>query len=78
MKYMLLIYQNPGGFEALSEEERNTVFQDVDAIMKELTDSGEWIGGDGLASSSARAWGARPRSRRAGRTPATGRWRCDR
>lgn len=52
MKYMLLIYQNPAGFQALSEEERNAVFADVDTIMKELTDSGEWIGGDGLADPS--------------------------
>lgn len=52
VKYMLLIYQNPGGLEALSEEERNAVFQDVDTILKELTESGEWIGGDGLADPS--------------------------
>jgi hypothetical protein len=52
VKYMLLIYQNPAGFEALSEEERNAVFNDVDTIMKELTESGEWIGGDGLADPS--------------------------
>jgi hypothetical protein len=52
VKYMLLIYQNPAGFEALSEEERNAVFEDVDTIMKELSESGEWIGGDGLADPS--------------------------
>jgi hypothetical protein len=52
VKYMLLIYQNPAGLEALSEEERHAVFQDVDTIMKELTESGEWIGGDGLADPS--------------------------
>jgi hypothetical protein len=52
VKYMLLIYQNPAGLEALSEEERNAVFNDVDTIMKELTESGEWIGGDGLADPS--------------------------
>jgi hypothetical protein len=52
VKYMLLIYQNPGGFEALSEAERNAVFQDVETIMNELRESGEWIGGDGLADPS--------------------------
>jgi hypothetical protein len=52
VKYMLLIYQNPAGFEALSEEERNTVFAEVDQIMNELTESGEWIGGGGLADPS--------------------------
>jgi hypothetical protein len=52
VKYMLLIYQNPAGFQALSEEERNAVFADVDTIMNELTESGEWIGGEGLADPS--------------------------
>ncbi len=52
MKYMLLIYQNPAGFEALSEEERSTVFADVDEIVKELTESGELLGGEGLADPS--------------------------
>lgn len=52
MKYMLLIYQNPAAFQTLSEEERNAVFADVDTIMKELTESGEWIGGEGLADPS--------------------------
>jgi hypothetical protein len=52
VKYMLLIYQNPSGFEALSEQERNAVFGEVDAIIKELTESGEWVGGEGLADPS--------------------------
>jgi hypothetical protein len=52
VKYMLLIYQNPASFEALSEEERAQVMGDVDSIMQELTQSGEWIGGGGLAHPS--------------------------
>jgi hypothetical protein len=52
VKYILLIYQNPASFEALSEEERNRVFADVDTLMQELTESGEWVGGEGLADSS--------------------------
>jgi hypothetical protein len=52
VKYMLLIYQNPSAFEALSEEERNTVFGEVDQIVNELTESGEWLGGQGLADPS--------------------------
>lgn len=52
MKYMLLIYHNPAGFEALSEEERNAVMGDVDTIVNELTESGELIGGEGLADPS--------------------------
>lgn len=52
MRYMLLIYQNPGSFETLSEEERNAVMGEVGTIMGELTESGEWLGGEGLADPS--------------------------
>ncbi|HMF84334.1 MAG TPA: YciI family protein [Acidimicrobiia bacterium] len=52
MKYILLIYQNPAAWENLSEEERNRVFGEVDSLMAELTRSGEWIGGEGLADAS--------------------------
>jgi hypothetical protein len=52
VKYMLLIYHNPAGFEALSEEERNAVMGDVDTIVNELTESGELLGGEGLADPS--------------------------
>jgi hypothetical protein len=52
VKYILLIYQNPAAWENLSEEERNRVFGEVDSLMAELTRSGEWIGGEGLADPS--------------------------
>jgi hypothetical protein len=52
VKYMLLIYQNPASWEALSEAERNKVMEEVDVIMQELTESGEWVGGEGLAHPS--------------------------
>jgi len=52
VKYILLIYQNPAAWENLSEEERNRVFGEVDSLMAELTRSGEWIGGEGLADAS--------------------------
>ncbi|HEY4396915.1 MAG TPA: YciI family protein [Acidimicrobiia bacterium] len=52
MKYMLLIYQNPAAWENLSEEERNRVFGDVDALVGELNRSGEFVGGEGLAHPS--------------------------
>ena len=48
MKYMLLIYQNPATWETFSEEERNRIMDEVGEIMEELTQSGEWIGGEGL------------------------------
>jgi hypothetical protein len=52
MKYMLLIYNNPGLLEGLSESERTEVSGDVDSIMAELTESGELVGGDALAHAS--------------------------
>jgi hypothetical protein len=50
MKYMLLIHNRPEFVESLSEQERTALFGEVDAIMKELTDSGELVGGQALAS----------------------------
>lgn len=52
MKYMLLIYNNPATYEAWSEQERAALFGEVDVIMKELTESGELVGGEALADSS--------------------------
>jgi hypothetical protein len=52
MKYLLMIYNNPATYEAWSEDERNELFTTVDVIMKELTESGELIGGQGLADAS--------------------------
>lgn len=52
MKYILLIYNNPETLEAFSEEELNEVMSTVDTIMAELTASGEWLGGEGLAHPS--------------------------
>lgn len=52
MKYMLLIYNNPATYAAWSEEERNALFAEVDVIMKEITESGEAVGGEALADAS--------------------------
>ena len=52
MKYILLIYQNPATWETFSEEERNRVMAEVGDIMGELEQSGEWVGGEGLADPS--------------------------
>ena len=48
MKYMLLIRQNPAAWEALSEADKNQVMAEVDVLMKELSERGEWVGGEGL------------------------------
>jgi hypothetical protein len=52
MKYMLLIYQNPANWTGLSEEDREAVMNEAGAIVAELSETGEWIAGDGLADSS--------------------------
>jgi len=49
---MLLIYNNPATLEALSEEERDELMGEVDALVTELTESGEWVGGEALADPS--------------------------
>lgn len=52
MKYMLMIYNRPGFLEDLTEQERTALFGEVEAIMTELTESGELVGGAGLADPS--------------------------
>jgi hypothetical protein len=49
---MVLIYNRPGFTEDLSEAERNELFGEVDAILKELTESGELLGTEALADPS--------------------------
>jgi hypothetical protein len=45
MKYVALIYNNPGAFEALSQTERDQLMSEADAYLKEFTESGELLGG---------------------------------
>ena len=52
MKYILLIYQNPATWESFSEEERNRLMAEAGEVMDELTQSGEWVGGEALADPS--------------------------
>ena len=52
MKYMLMIYDNPGTREAFFGEEGKAMMADMDALMQELTASGELIGGEALADPS--------------------------
>ncbi|MFC4020842.1 YciI family protein [Micromonospora sp. GCM10011542] len=49
---MLLIWNRPGFVEELTERERVALFGEVDEIMKELTESGELVGGQALADPS--------------------------
>lgn len=52
MKYMLMIYQNPADWPTLAEDERQLLMSEAGAIMAELTESGEWVGGEALADVS--------------------------
>lgn len=52
MQYLLLIYNNPATYAGWSEQERAALFGEVDVIMKELTESGEWVGGQALADAA--------------------------
>jgi hypothetical protein len=49
VKYMLLIYSNPVAWDALSDEERAGLGPEHAALIDELVESGEWIGGSVLA-----------------------------
>ena len=52
MKYVVLIYNQPGAWEALSEEERQGLMGEFDAATKEMTASGEFVGGAALADAA--------------------------
>lgn len=64
MKYMLMIYDNPDTRQLLREAQGAEMAAEVDALMKELTESGELIGGEALAepvnAKTVRAQGGSP------------------
>ena len=53
MKYMLLIHNRAGYVDELSEEDRTALSAEVDAIIDELTKSGEYVRGEALADPAA-------------------------
>jgi hypothetical protein len=52
MKYLLLIYQNPAAREALPPSEQRALMEEADKIVGELVETGEFVGGEGLADPS--------------------------
>jgi hypothetical protein len=52
MKYVALIYSNPGAFEAMSQTERDEMMSEADAYLKRFTESGELLS-DGFALADA-------------------------
>ena len=53
MKYLLLIYQNAAEREALPPSELQGLMDEAGRIVEELTQTGEFVGGEGLADASA-------------------------
>ena len=52
MKYMLLIYETPDTREIFTGAEGRELMAQVNAVIRELTDSGELVGGEALADPS--------------------------
>ena len=52
MKYMVMIYDNAQTRETFFGEDGAGLMAEIETIMKELTDSGELIGGEALADPS--------------------------
>jgi hypothetical protein len=52
MRYMLLIYHNTEAWSGLSQKEQEVFMHAAGDIVEELSATGEWVGGEGLADAS--------------------------
>jgi hypothetical protein len=52
MRYMIMIYDNPQSRELFTGPDGAELMAEVEAIMAELTESGEFLGGEALADPS--------------------------
>jgi hypothetical protein len=52
MRYILLIYQNSEAWNGLSQEDKDGFMHAAGAIVEELSATGEWVAGEGLADAS--------------------------
>jgi hypothetical protein len=52
MRYVLLIYQNTQTWNGLPQEDKDVFMHAAGAIVEELSASGEWVDGQGLADVS--------------------------
>src|SRR5262249_54450249 len=43
VKYLLMIYQNPGAWQGMAESEKKAMMSQAGAIVDELIASGEWV-----------------------------------
>jgi hypothetical protein len=53
MKYILLIWNSAEHLESLTPQERDSIFGDVDKIITELTETGEFVVGQALGHPSS-------------------------
>ena len=53
MKYVALIYTNPGAFEAMAPAERDQFMSEADAYLKEFGETGELLAANGFALADA-------------------------
>jgi hypothetical protein len=52
MRYILLIYQNTEAWSGLPQEDKHVLMHAAGDIVEELSATGEWVGGEGLADAS--------------------------
>jgi hypothetical protein len=52
LRYILLIYQNTEAWNGLSQEDKDVFMHTAGEIVEELSATGEWVGGEGLADAS--------------------------
>jgi hypothetical protein len=52
MRYILLIYQNTEAWNGLAQEAKEVLMRAAGDIVEELSASGEWVDGQGLADAS--------------------------
>ncbi|MDA0160615.1 YciI family protein [Solirubrobacter ginsenosidimutans] len=52
MRYILLIYQNTEAWNGFSQAEKEVLMHTAGDIVEELSATGEWVGGEGLADAS--------------------------
>jgi hypothetical protein len=52
MKYVALIFQNPGAWESMSEADRDALLAEADTFLTEFMGTGELVLGSALADAS--------------------------
>ena len=53
MKYLVLIYADETGYEAMSEEQRHAIYAEYGALAADMEAKGQMLGGDELAATTS-------------------------